>query len=531
MAENCCKIVISAYPGYGKTRTVPAICQRLLENVDRVLVLTRSIVEVEQLLRFFQEQSCEVGVLVGRERLCPLGASSSLECSLLRSDGKCQLYRIRRMGNNTKFIGSIRTLDELVNICRKLSLCPYDYACALAAQSRIVLTTVSYLSTSDLVESFLRATQQSGQRHALVIDEAHAVATGIEHLVVLPLEHIRKIAEAGNEIAKEIAELEDGEELVLKRPHVSEDSLRLHVERNRETVKIAMTLMTIFRSELVLIKRKGSSVEIRTFNIENILKLVENSEVTILLSASITSKFVNDLPLTKHAKYVEIGDVPEEFSNLKIYIVRGIKFTKSFRTSLRCSKLIKEAARVFMRSTPPIGGCAILFSSREFMLRHVDSLVNVAREFCDDVFVFDESDKTMKYIEKFKRASHEGRVLLITYIGNPAMEGLNFLGDELVSLMIVGFPYPEFSTWNEIKRKYLMKYVKRTFKCTYLFPAISYTIQAVGRVTRDLSMRIKRVVLLDDRFWIFRKYLPSWMCNIRVISFREYIESFGEALN
>jgi len=527
-SDTSIRIVVSAYPGFGKTRTIPSLCKKLLNSVDRVLVLTRSIVELDQLLRFFDEQNIpDVGVLIGRERVCPYGAETALECSILRSDGVCQL--VRRRGK----VGKLRfsTVQELVSACRRAFVCPYDYIQALASQSKIVLTTVSYLALTDLLETLFRTVKTGEETLGLVVDEAHSIAVGVEKVTTISISKIRKLAETGHTLATQILALDDGEELVLKKPHMSEDEIKLGACTDRDTVRAAAALLSIMRSELVLIKRKGDIVEVRTFNIDNILKLVNASKICIFLSASITSKFAKDLPLTRGSKYVEISDIPEEFNNLKIYVISNVRFTKSFRESVRCRKVIEQVLRKFLRISPMVGGCVVLFSSKDFLMRHIDVVERVLEEIGDPLYVMEESEKTWRMIDEFKKRAREERTVLVTYVGNPAMEGLNFLGDELVSMLVLGFPYPEFSNWNELKRTYLRKFTRRTFKCVYLFPAISYTIQAVGRATRDLKFRSKQVFLVDDRFWMFRRYLPSWMKVRRVVSLREFVESFGLVLN
>ncbi|WP_243678690.1 helicase C-terminal domain-containing protein [Vulcanisaeta distributa] len=51
------------------------------------------------------------------------------------------------------------------------------------------------------------------------------------------------------------------------------------------------------------------------------------------------------------------------------------------------------------------------------------------------------------------------------------------------------------------------------FTTTYLFPAVSTTTQIIGRLLRDLDRYRKVAVLLDGRFYRYRRYMPKWLVS------------------
>jgi Rad3-related DNA helicase len=101
--------------------------------------------------------------------------------------------------------------------------------------------------------------------------------------------------------------------------------------------------------------------------------------------------------------------------------------------------------------------------------------------------------------------------LLVSHAQGVAGEGINFLGNELVGVAIVGFPLPQFNEWNRAKSRFYSMRGVNGFKATFIFPAVSMTIQILGRLTRDLVRFRKTAVLIDDRFRAYRDYMPPWV--------------------
>lgn len=61
---------------------------------------------------------------------------------------------------------------------------------------------------------------------------------------------------------------------------------------------------------------------------------------------------------------------------------------------------------------------------------------------------------------------------------------------------------------------------------SFLFPAISTTTQILGRLLRDLDRHKKVAVLLDGRFYRYRKYMPKWlMSRMKPISISQFLNT------
>jgi len=503
------RILISAYPGFGKTRLIPNIADVLRRklNVDKVLIFCRSIAEVEEICRFFKslQTGLKVSSLVGRERLCPFGASSSNACACLRDRGVCPLSR-SRMHGSLSF--SVINIEDVVSISRELNVCPYDLALSLALQSNIVVCTVMYLSSRILYENIVRISD--GTRFAVIVDEAHALVQGLE-----------SSSESSVDLSEILGiDIEPGEHMILRRPKIDIDLLKRKISGESES------LLNVLFSDVLYVSRREGRYVLRGLTMSTVLDLIERASATVFLSASLTREFSSRFPLLKKFDKIFITDSPSSIENLKIFIVPDFEFRESFKYTRRCINIVLEIIRRVVPSCPLIGGVMILFSSKRFLnfaLSHVEALLQSL-----DIryIVYSGDGRSEDVVRDFKHVASEERCVLITYSGSPVCEGVNFVGDELICVLMFGFPFPEFSYWNVWKSSYLFGNLH--FLLGFVYTAVSATIQIVGRCMRDLDRRVKHVYLIDRRFLKYRRYFPSWFPKVRVTSLRELSETFAD---
>ncbi len=519
-------VLFIAYPGFGKSRSIPYMCDLALSklNVEKVIVLTRSHAEILQIVQYFR--SCMpslvplLGCVLGRERVCPFRARTSLECALFRSDGVCQLTRVRR--ESAKML--LGDLADLSLLARKLGVCPYDLLIAKSKQSRIVLASYLYLSNMELAKTILNLVDSSSV--LLIVDEAHGLLAGLESVSKFPVGIIVK-ALSRSGLGSLVSRLEEGEEVILHSSRIDVDKLRSGVEHNRELVRTVDVLVNLACSDLVAFRRLGSEVEVRSYALTPVMRLLESVKGAIFLTASVPPSLARLSPVTREFRIVLPASQPSLFKNLVVYIVWDVEFTLRFRRSKTAMNIIGNIVSSVIRKLPLVGGVAVVFSSKNF-LNMCTGLIRRAVP-RDPVYIASDRSEYEHVLAEFKSRAREERVVLLTYAGSPLMEGVNFLLDELICLIMIGFPYPEFSAWNEAKRSFLSRYTDRAFALTYLLPAISTSIQCVGRVTRDLERRVKYAVLADSRFRRFLGYFPEWIRDRAVlVRLSELDKSFGE---
>jgi hypothetical protein len=125
------------------------------------------------------------------------------------------------------------------------------------------------------------------------------------------------------------------------------------------------------------------------------------------------------------------------------------------------------------------------------------------------------------YIDNFKEYPVSDRPLgdvphvVMTYFGSPLAEGVNVDADAAI---LVGFPIPNVKDgWLKAKMRIIDGLGFSGFKHVLLFSAVSNSVQAMGRVMRDLERREKYVAAIDDRFWRYRWAMPRWFANSAVL--------------
>jgi DNA excision repair protein ERCC-2 len=89
--------------------------------------------------------------------------------------------------------------------------------------------------------------------------------------------------------------------------------------------------------------------------------------------------------------------------------------------------------------------------------------------------------------------------LLLAVQGGIFAEGVDYPGDMLIGVMIVGPGLPRVDVEQELIRAYYEDRYGRGFAYAYLYPGMNRVIQAAGRVIRsDTDVGI--IALLDKRF-------------------------------
>jgi DNA excision repair protein ERCC-2 len=123
-------------------------------------------------------------------------------------------------------------------------------------------------------------------------------------------------------------------------------------------------------------------------------------------------------------------------------------------------------------------------------------------------------------VAEFKAYAKRGGAVLLGVQGGRTSEGVDFPGDEMNSVAIVGLPYAEPTP----KVKAQIDYFEKRFpgygrEYGYVVPAMKRAAQGAGRPIRTLEDK-GAMVFLDYRFATpyCRGFLPSWIRdNLRVL--------------
>jgi DNA excision repair protein ERCC-2 len=120
-----------------------------------------------------------------------------------------------------------------------------------------------------------------------------------------------------------------------------------------------------------------------------------------------------------------------------------------------------------------------------------------------------------KMVQDFKACGDKGGAVFLGVQGGRTSEGVDFPGNQMNSVVVVGVPYAEPTP----RIKAQIEYYEKCFPCFgreygYVLPAMKKASQAAGRPIRTLEDR-GAIVFLDFRFATnyCKNFLPSWITN------------------
>jgi DNA excision repair protein ERCC-2 len=120
-----------------------------------------------------------------------------------------------------------------------------------------------------------------------------------------------------------------------------------------------------------------------------------------------------------------------------------------------------------------------------------------------------------KVVAEFKASSKEDGAVFLGVLGGRTSEGVDFPGDQMNSVVVVGVPYAEPTPRVRAQIEYYEKrFPKLGREYGYVLPAMKKASQAAGRPIRTLEDR-GAIVFLDYRYATSycRGFLPSWVTN------------------
>ncbi len=147
--------------------------------------------------------------------------------------------------------------------------------------------------------------------------------------------------------------------------------------------------------------------------------------------------------------------------------------------------------------------------------RYLNDVVDYMRFENDTTYLIQDPSLTKEerkeFIDTFKKAD-TSRVIGLFVIGGMFSEGIDYVGEMLDGVMIIGLGLPGFGDENETLKEYFDETFNKGIDYAYTYPGFNKVIQGVGRVIRTVSDR-GYAILVDDRYLNY-KYtsltLPEW---------------------
>jgi len=511
----------------------------------------------------------------------PLDTRAAMEiCELLKAQHRCQYYE--NIEEKTDECFEIRqqmvlspcTASEIQRLCGRRGFCPYELVKASMADMDVIVMSYLYVFDPTIRNAFLRNLGAPLTKTILIIDEAHnlpetAVDIASSSLSLFTLKQTeaeakrldyKDIARFAKTVKNEIEEITEkiGKQTIVPPEFLTElvqekagiDEPRKFFEHLHDTgVSIKRNLLVegkyprsfIHRtgyfllrwletaedpSFMNMISRYTSKQGLPTAKLE--IVALDPSKITVPVFSQVHSTIAMSgtlQPLEAYARIIKLPEdtvqevVPSPFpkEHILAFISSGVTTAMEKRTPEMYRKIIKRASEI-VGNTPANTG--IFVPSFEVLGALLAEGLKKALDkplFCEHRSM--DSRENEKMIAEFKTCSKHGGAVLLGVQGGRSSEGVDFPGDEMNSVAIIGLPYAEPTP----KVRAQINYFERLFpgfgrEYGYVLPAMKKACQAAGRPIRTLEDK-GAIVFLDHRFAseYCQSFLPSWIRDSLVV--------------
>jgi DNA excision repair protein ERCC-2 len=502
--------------------------------------------------------------------------SLSEVCELLKAKDRCPFYL--NMEEQTEDFLQVKEqvtsrphkASEIQRICRKKRLCPYELVKASLPDVNVIAMSYLYVFDPAIRAHFLKNLDSHFQKVILIVDEAHNLPdTAIEisssslSLFVLKqaeleaskfehhdIESFAKLLRDEIEritanISKETVVPPDTIiEIIKKQGNIANPrdffehahEVGSHIKRNllaegkypRSYIHgmsefLLRWLETMGDPSFINIASKYKTREnVTTAKLETVA--LDPSKVTEPVFSTAYSSVVMSGTLQPMEAYTRITKLPESTvktvlpspfpkEHVLSLVCLGVTTAMEKRTPAMYQTIIKRISEV-VECTPANTG---VFAASFDVL---NALVAEGLEKALSKPLFRErrgmSSKTNeRVVAEFKTCAESGGGVLLGVQGGRSSEGVDFPGDQMNSVVVVGVPYAEPTPRIKAQIEYYEKcFPKLGREYGYVLPAMKKASQAAGRPIRTLEDR-GAIVFLDYRFATSycRGFLPSWVSN------------------
>ena len=174
-----------------------------------------------------------------------------------------------------------------------------------------------------------------------------------------------------------------------------------------------------------------------------------------------------------------------------------------------------------------IGNYIVFFPSYEYLNNVLEHFETEDYEILVQKRGMSISDRN-KILHEFDTVSEVSKIGFFV-IGGSFAEGIDYIGDKLSGVLIVGVALPQFNPYNELLKSYFDEEFDMGYDYAYTYPGMNKVIQAVGRVIRtddDIGVGI----LFDDRYSHrkYRELFPRNWSHAKWIRRNTYLQNYLE---
>lgn len=249
----------------------------------------------------------------------------------------------------------------------------------------------------------------------------------------------------------------------------------------------------------------------------NIRRITDNVNATIMLSGTFSPLEAYELYCLAEEGRAHKLSLPNPFPKENRLLLVSEKATTQLenRDDADNREEISGHIRAVIECIP--GNVAVFFTSYPMMNNYRELCLASARKSGKKVCAEPRSaDEVPDLLDEFFRLAGRGGGVLTGVCGGKLAEGIDYKGEALNGVAVVGLPLAAYDEiQKEINAYYSRKYGKaKGMLIAYTLPAINRGLQAAGRVIRAESER-GVLLLCDRRFEVtsggVNEYLPAWV--------------------
>ncbi|MFW6284738.1 MAG: helicase C-terminal domain-containing protein [Bacillota bacterium] len=426
------------------------------------------------------------------------------------------------------------------------TICPHEFALDISNYCDVIIADYNYVFDPRI--KLIRYFEEAYYKPKLLIDEAHnlidrsrsmhsasltlseikAMEHSLKGIRPSPLPRVRKIRSVmedrlhSHELIKARIHIENrlddallmaveqlvgvlGDLLETHKKHKKRKAIREAYFRVLEFLRISEYFTDAFRFTIEM-EETDASFNIVCLDASGPLSETINTKSygTVLFSATLKPvNYFSNLITRGAGKSFE---VPSPFDPDRLGLMIDVSTSTRYHDRPKSVERILDTLYAMLEVKK--GNYIAFFPSYQYMAMVMDAFEGGPYEVLvqkPDMSLFERRDM----LETFKAPSSTSKIMF-SVLGGSFSEGVDYVGDMLSGVLVVGVALPALSTMNQLLRDYYSAQGYDGFDYAYTYPGINKVIQAVGRVIR--RSEDKGIAILIDSRYASPKYkalMPS----------------------
>ena len=268
-------------------------------------------------------------------------------------------------------------------------------------------------------------------------------------------------------------------------------------------------------NHMFMLKKENNvyNLEIRCMDASKfILKTIKDStDGAVFFSATMYPiDYYMDLISKGEGKYLTLKS-PFDNDRLKLIVDDSIS-TKYKDRNNTINDIVKDIKALVESKS---GNYIVFFPSYQYIDLVLPYLENINTNIIVQKKDMTDSDKDI-YLSYFEDTSKSHLGLFV--MGGSFSEGVDYQGDLLNGVIIVGVGLPQINIENELLKEFFDEKYNQGFDYAYTYPGFNKVVQAAGRVIRT-SLDYGVVILIDKRYRFkhYKSLMPAHWTNLEEI--------------